>query len=275
MLVVAGSFATPEIRTRRRCRQDNQSTLFIHRHWRPDVGMARDDAVMNQRVPRPAWMPGSRVKCAHGAERRIDADIVRDRRTDNDHAVAHHGRRGDLEFAGPDQRLSDIERDLAVRAEIDAGNSGPGIESNDAEVVGAHEYPRPASRAFGCLVIDPVSDAAADKTVSGTSAGVDLRIVAPLLCAAAGIERNHLVERRTEDQAVLDEQRGGFRFRARHQRRQPRLEIAGTKLPGPDEIAYIGRRDLGKLREPHSAGIAAPIFPRQRRCGGQQHAGEQ
>src|SRR5664280_1492167 len=152
---------------------------------------------MNQGVPAPARPPGPRVEAAHRTERCIDADIVRDRRTDNDHAAAHDRRRGDLEFAGPDQLLSDVEPDLPIGAEIATGNAGPGVERDDAGFVGAHENPAVAGGAFGRLVVDPVSHATADVTVARTLTGIELRIVAPLLRAAAGIERDHLVERCT------------------------------------------------------------------------------
>ena len=73
----------------------------------------------------------------------------------------HHRRRGDLEFAGPFQRRADIELDLAVVAEIGAGNAGPGIERDQADVVGAHENPRAAGGVRRGLVVDPIGDAAA------------------------------------------------------------------------------------------------------------------
>jgi hypothetical protein len=54
VLVVAGPLAAPEIRARRRRRQEYQSTPFVHRHRRPDIGVARDDAGVDQRIETPA-----------------------------------------------------------------------------------------------------------------------------------------------------------------------------------------------------------------------------
>ena len=133
---------------------------------------------------------------------------------------------------------------------------------------------RARQAAFGRLVVDPIGDAAAVIAIGGALLGADLRIVSPFLRAAAGIERDHLVERRTEDQAVLDQQRRRLEFRPRHHRRRTALEIAGAKFPGADEIADIGRRDLGERRKPHAAAIAAPMLPGQGRRGGEQQDGE-
>ncbi len=162
VLVIAGPLAAPEIRARRRGRQEQQSTLFVGRHRRPDVGCARDNAVVNERIPAPARTPASRIEGAHRAGWRIDADVVRDRGADNDDAAAHHRSRRDLEFAGPHQRLADIDLDLATGTEIGAGNPGPGVERDHAGIVGAHENPRSAGGTFGGPIVDPVGDAAAD-----------------------------------------------------------------------------------------------------------------
>src|ERR1700692_2201380 len=187
---------------------------------------------MKQRVPCPARTSGPRIEGAHGAERRIDADIVRDRGADDDDAAAHYRRGGDLEFARPDQWLSDIERDLAIGAEFGAGNPGPGVERNDAKIIGANENPAAAGGAFGRLVVNPVRDATAGIAVAGAPAGIDLGIVAPLLRTGPGIERDDLVERRAEYQTILDQYRRGLEFRACHQRRVAGLQIAGAKFEG-------------------------------------------
>src|ERR1019366_6951687 len=119
--------AAPEIRARRRGRQEYQSALLVRRHRRPDVGVAGDDATVNQRVKAPARPPGPRVEGAHPPERRLDADIVRYRRADNDDAAAYHRRRRDLEFAGPSQRRFNLGPDLATGAKIGAGKAGSRI----------------------------------------------------------------------------------------------------------------------------------------------------
>ena len=62
---------------------------------------------------------------------------------------------------GHSSGMPDLEPDLAVGAEIGAGNAGAGIERDHADIVGAHEDARAAGRALGRLVVDPVGDAAA------------------------------------------------------------------------------------------------------------------
>ena len=101
MFVIAEPLAAPKIRAGRRRRQEYESPLFIHRHRRPDVGLPGVDAVMDQRIKAPARLAAPRIEGAHGAERRIDADIVRYRGADHHDAPAYNRHRGDLEFAGP------------------------------------------------------------------------------------------------------------------------------------------------------------------------------
>jgi hypothetical protein len=205
-------------------------------------------------------------------DRRIDAAIIRDCRAYHHHPAAHHRRRGDLEFARPFQLHADIERDLAASAEIGAGNAGPGVERDHADVVGAHEDARAAVGVCGSLVIDPIGNAPAVIAIGGTLVRRDLRIVAPFLRAAAGIKRDDFVKRRAEDQAVLDQQRRRLKLRPLHHLGRTNVEVAGAKFPGADEIADVVRRDLVKRRKPRSSAIAAPMLPREGRRGGNSTA---
>src|SRR5580692_7772778 len=176
VLVIPGPFAAPEIRTRRRRRQEHQPARFIRGHWRPDIGGAGADAIVNQGVEAPARSAGSRVEGAHHPERRVDADIVRDRGADHNDATAHHRRGRDLEFARPKQRLADVDLHFAILAEIGAGNAGLRVQRDDTDIVGAHEYPAAAIVAVGWAL-----------------AGRNLGIVSPLHGARAGIKRDHFV----------------------------------------------------------------------------------
>jgi hypothetical protein len=118
---------------------------------------------------------------------------------------------------------------------------------------------------FSHFAIDPIGDAATIVAVAGTFAAGDFRVVAPFLRARAGVERDHLVEGRAQDQAVLDEQRRCLELRPRGRLARTVHEIAGVKLPGSEERIDIGRRDLVERREARPALIAAPIFPAERR----------
>ena len=57
-----------------------------------------------------------------------------------------------------------------MRAKILAGRAGPGVERDDADIVGAHENPAAAGGILGRLIVGPISHAAAGVTVSGTLA---------------------------------------------------------------------------------------------------------
>src|SRR5450755_3413510 len=103
--------------------------------------------------------------------------------------MAYHRRGGNLEFAWPQQRLADLDLHLAIGTKIGAGSTGPGVERDHAGVVGTHENPRAAGRAFGRLLVDPIGDAAADVAVARPLTGRDLGIVAPFLRAGSGIQR--------------------------------------------------------------------------------------
>ena len=243
VLVVAGPLAAPEVRARRRRRQEHQPAILVRRHRRPDIGVAGDDTIMDQRIETPALASRPGIEGTHRAGRRLHAPVIRNRGTDDDDATADHRRRRDLEFAGPFERTG-LGLDLAIAAEIRAGNPGAGVECDHADIVGAHEDARAARGALRRLTIDPIGDATAIVAVGRTLAGVDLRIVAPLLHPRAGIEGDHFVEGRTEDQAVFDKQRRRLKLGALHQFGRATIEVAGAKLPGANEIADIVGRDL-------------------------------
>ena len=215
---------------------------------------------MSQRIKTPARPPRSRIEGAHGAGGCLNAAIIPNGGADNNDAASNHRRRGDLEFAGPFQRTG-FEPDFAIVREAVAGNAGSGVERDHACVVGAHEHPRAAGGIFSRPVVDPIGNAAASIAIGHGLPCRNLRIVPPLLRAAAGIERDDFVERRAEDQAVFDQQRCGLKLGPLHHLGRTMIEIAGAKLPGTNEIADIVRRNLGERRKPRSAAVAAPMLP--------------
>jgi hypothetical protein len=109
-----------------------------------------DDAIMHQRIETPARQPGraSKARTVPGGASTRRLSAIADRH--DDAADDHRGRR-DLEFAGPFQRHADLEPDLAIGAEIGAGNAGPRVERDHARVVGAHEDSRAAGGRPGAL----------------------------------------------------------------------------------------------------------------------------
>ena len=91
------------------------------------------------------------------------------------------------------------------------------VERDNAQIVGAGEN----ARADGCLRrrlrVHPIGHAAAIVAIAGTLGFADLGIEAPLLRAGSRVERDHLVEGRAQDQAVLDEQRRRLELGAGHE----------------------------------------------------------
>src|SRR3954468_3439066 len=261
MLVVARPLAAPKIRRRRGRRQEDQSARRVDRHRLPDIGLPGFDAVALERLEGPARLTAARIERAHHTARRVDAAVVADRGADHDDPAADRRRRGDLEFAGPFQLHANIGPDFTALAEAGTGDSRLRIERDQANIVRAHEDARSTCGIYRRLIVDPVSDAAADVAIGGTLVDRDLRIVAPFLRARAGIERDHLVERRAEDQTVLDEQRRRLEFGSPHQPGRPRREIARVEFECPNQVADIVGRDLSQWREARATGIATPALP--------------
>ncbi|KJR42076.1 type III effector NopBD [Candidatus Magnetoovum chiemensis] len=265
MRVVTGPLAAPEVRTRRRRRQKQESRRVVDRHRRPDIGRARDGSVMIERVPAPANRAGAHVDPMDMAARRVGPAVVGDRGSHHHDAMAHHRRRGDLKFTRPFQRHAGVDPDLAIVAEIDTALSGSGIQRDHTCIVGAHDDAAVARRILRAGLVAPVGDTAAGPPVGGAQAWVDVQVESPLLRTGAGVERNDVVERRACDQAVLDEQRRRFRFGARHKRGRLGLQVAGVEFPGLDQEVDIARPDLVERRESRACRVAAPVLPG---CGG-------
>nr|AGH09964.1 type III effector NopBC [Bradyrhizobium japonicum USDA 6]AGH10026.1 type III effector NopBC [Bradyrhizobium japonicum]AGH10060.1 type III effector NopBC [Bradyrhizobium japonicum] len=249
VLVIARPLAAPKVRRRRGRRQENQPARRVDRHRRPDIGVTGFDTVALERLEGPARLAAARIERAHHAARRVDATVVADRGADHDDTAADRRRRGDLEFARPVQLHADIRPDLTASAETGTGKPGLCIERDQADIVRAQEDARSAGGIRGRLIVDPVGHATADIAVGGPLIGRDLRIEAPLLRARAGIERDHLVEWRAEDQAVLDEQWRRLELGSPHHLGRPRREIAGMEFEGSNQIADIVGRDLPQRRE--------------------------
>src|ERR1700741_190645 len=103
--------------------------------------------------------------------------------------------------------------------------TGLGIERDHAGIVGTHEDPASTGGPFRSLIVQPMRDAAAIVTIGGNLGVGDLRVKAPLLDARARIERDYLVERRAQDQRVLDKQWRSLELGACDRRLRPAFEI--------------------------------------------------
>ena len=73
--------------------------------------------------------------------------------------------------------------------------------------------------------------------------------------AVAGIERDHLVERRAHEQPAVDQDRRHFEFRVAQQSRVAPGEIAGAIVPGGDQPVDIAGVDLRQLGIAAAAGV--------------------
>jgi hypothetical protein len=73
--------------------------------------------------------------------------------------------------------------------------------------------------------------------------------------AVAGIERDHLVERRANEQPAVDQDRRHFEFRVAQQSRVAPGEIAGAIVPGGDQPVDIAGVDLRQLGKAAAAGV--------------------
>ena len=216
VVVIAGPLAAPEIRARRGRRQEYQAAFLVHRHRRPDIGMAGHDAIMHQRIETPARTPGSHIEGAHRAGRRLDAAVVRDRRADDDGVADNDG--ADVIWNSPGHSSGMPVSSLISPLAPKSAQGMPVLASS--AITRASLVPTEDSRAAGGrpgrLVVDPVGHATAIVAVGRALRGRDLRIVPPFLRAAAGIERDDFVERRAEDQAVFDQQRRGLKLGPLH-----------------------------------------------------------
>jgi hypothetical protein len=108
-----------------------------HRPSSPHPGRLRASAP----VPITAQPAGADIEGAHCAARLVDPLIVADRGTQDDQVAYYGGRRGELELAGPDQRLAGIDADRAILAEIGARLAVLEIERDQPEIGGRGQDP--------------------------------------------------------------------------------------------------------------------------------------
>ena len=78
--------------------------------------------------------------------------------------------------------------------------------------------------------------------------------------AVAGIERDHLVERRANDEPAVDQDRRHFKFRVAQQSRVAPGEIASAIAPGGDQPVDIAGIDLRQFGKAAAAGVDAVVL---------------
>ena len=269
MLVVSRTLAAPEVGTRRGGRQEHQASRLVDGHRRPDISGTRFNSIKQERVPRPARPSGPSVEGTYGTARCPRAHIIRDDGTDDDDISCDDSWRRNLHLARPLERHARVNFHLAAAAKIGAWHARRRIKGDHAQVVRAHKDARSAGGARGRLFVHPVSDATAVVAIGGALGGADLRVEPPLRHTGSWIERDHLVERRAKDEAVLDEKRRCLELRPRHQSWIAPSKVACVELPAANEAVHIRRGYLLQRRKACTAAIAAPMVPSKGRIGGQ------
>ncbi len=273
MAVVARPQPAVEIRAGAGGRQEHEPARFVHRHWRPDVGVAfvghrravpaqsfRFRGFPRDRIEGPAWHAGSCVECPHRPARSLHAQVVGDGGADNDDAAGDDRCGADLVLAGPFQRRLRVDDDFPARAEVFAAPAVREVDRDQAVVVGAGEDARCTRLVCRHAVIAPVGDAAADVTVGRPLLHVDQRIVAPEFGAGRRIERDDDIERGAENQLVLDQDRGHFELGALEGGRG-RLRVARAIGPDRHEVLDGLGGDLDRRRVAQAAGVTAEVGP--------------
>ncbi|MNV21328.1 hypothetical protein D3C71_1122600 [compost metagenome] len=217
----------------------------------------------------------------------------------HDHALHDRRRRGDGDIAGGAVAHADGDVDLAVVAEARARLAGRGIDRDQAAIQGAfddaggagaarhlgqHRHATGDGKIGGDIVHRGVLRGSRHFVVGDATAGrgvrnglvLDLGVVAPALGTVSGIERDQLVARGAQVQAVADFQRRGFRAPALLR------QITGAEQPGLLKLAHVVRGDLLQWREARGgivAAIGGPVAIHravgrlQRRIGGRCQAG--
>ena len=167
---------------------------------------------------------------------------------------------------------------LATVAEAAAGLAVDGIDGPEPAVVGAHIQPVAAGRAGSGAGFLGVTDAAAAK--GPVAAAVDLRVEAPALLAAGGVQGNNPVEGGAVHQGFagsLRQQDGCALGGGIVHRIAVAFHVATAKDPGHLQVFHVGSVNLRGLGVVAAALVAAVVQPARlgRRSEGAAQARQQ
>ena len=161
-------------------------------------------------IPVPDQRTGVDVKGADHARWLGRRYIVEHGAANDDQFAGHDCRRGRVIRAGINERHVGPQVDLTLAgAKIGAWCAGCRIERQDAAIGGRHEQLGRATAGIGagsrcCCCRGGVVRQAAASEMLQRQCTLYLRIVAPQLLAAGGVERDHALMRRANEQTVAD-----------------------------------------------------------------------
>ncbi len=259
-----GSVAAVEVRARGAHGQENPATGEVRGDGGPDVGGARAGgaglpglvarlALVGDGVEGPHAAAAAHVEGPDVARGRIRPDRVGNGGAHHDH-VAHDGaRRGHVVLVRVGNRL-EVGQEVhgATGSEVCAGRPGGGVERDETRVEGGEED---AARAAALPVrLAPVGHATVDDHVGVEAREVDARIEGPELPARLGVEGDHAVVGRGEEQSPVDDEGRGLEGGALVDLvgEGPLAEVSVAVGPGHLEPTHVARMDVGERR------VAAP-----------------
>src|SRR5581483_10279039 len=136
-----------------------------------------------------------RIVAAYDARFHIDAVVVVNCGTDDDH-IPHHGRRGgEMVLAFDGDFDSCRQGHLAMNPEGGARPSARGIDGDQASVLCGHENGAMAQFTGLTIAVDPGCEPTASEGVSVVTDAIDPGIEGPFLTASLRVERDDAVER--------------------------------------------------------------------------------
>ncbi len=186
--------------------------------------------------------PGAGVERANNAIGHFGAGVVIDCRTDDDDVVDDSGWRGHVILPG-NVACNIAKADLAAIAEVHARFAGSGIESDKTSIECGFKNTPAAGLPFCARRIEPGGNSAIDEAVTIISGELNHGIVNPELLARFRIDSENAIERGSEIELSIDEDRSSFQAAAFFAIAAIG-NIADVKSPGDFESGDIFAIDL-------------------------------
>ena len=222
VLVRTGTQTAVEVRAGTRRRQEDQAALRVDRHRRPDVrrrpSLCRRCGTSGSQFQRSAPLRASNARTRpEGAETRPLSLIDEPTTTTSPSTTG-----ADETWNSPGQTSRPVSistsPSLPKPTQVSAGAC---VEGDQARVGRRAEDAQRAGRVDGRRGITPLGDAAAVEEIRRAPIDRDFRVVAPGLGTRRRVESDDLVERRAQDELVVDEDGRRLKLHAAHQCGRP------------------------------------------------------